>query len=207
MAGETRSNQSVDACARKMEQQKLIRELFGDISDVDGPESAPDDRGPCSSAGLRLPPRVGTSIQTDDATAQFLADPPPARPPRAARLPQRRERLGRRPTLGPPNHLGLHRAGQANPRPRRPACAAVTAPADQPRDPPTTLAANRVTLPTEEMVSIPWTANRVTLPTGETVSVSWTAVFRNRKYQARTVTGVWVLRFDPGGRLQMCRRK
>ncbi|KAL0120493.1 hypothetical protein PUN28_008317 [Cardiocondyla obscurior] len=47
---------------------------------------------------------------------------------------------------------------------------------------------------------------RVKLPTGEVITVPISAVWKNRKFRARTSSGKWLLRFDGDGTLRTCRR-
>ncbi|KAL0116411.1 hypothetical protein PUN28_009798 [Cardiocondyla obscurior] len=47
---------------------------------------------------------------------------------------------------------------------------------------------------------------RVKLPTEEIVDVPVSAVWKNRKFRARTANGRWLLRFEADGTLRTCRR-
>ncbi|KAL0114828.1 hypothetical protein PUN28_011873 [Cardiocondyla obscurior] len=46
----------------------------------------------------------------------------------------------------------------------------------------------------------------IQLPDGTCISVPMSAIRHNRKWQARTATGRWILRFAADGRLTMCRK-
>ncbi|KAL0120367.1 hypothetical protein PUN28_008197 [Cardiocondyla obscurior] len=47
---------------------------------------------------------------------------------------------------------------------------------------------------------------KLRMPTGKTINVPVSAVWKNRKYRARTTSARWLLRFDADGTLCTCRR-
>jgi len=207
-----------------MEQTTLLTELFGDISDLDEaeilrsgitPGPAPGD------PGQRAAPRVGTTIQRGDATARrraaFLADPPnPAKraPRRVAPAAEKTTRPTTDRTPKPPQ-AALRRAyerppGPMGPRPGTPVCAAVTRDRPPGATSPRPVSAPAVPHghpPAAPRARAALADQRFILPNKEEITVPWSAIYRNRKYRARTPSGIWVLRFDPQGNLRMCRRK
>lgn len=195
-----------------------------------GSGSKPGDHRPVPKVGTR----VQRGDTDNRRKAAILIAPIPPRPPRSRRKsapaprnpPTRRAPTtsgalsSRPPDEEPPATTPVtHQPAPAAPEPRPttsaghaalprtpPICAAVTQAATSPatrgrataRKPP---APGPARGPPTTKKPVP-----ILLPTGERILVPHSAVYRNRKFRARTGNARWLLRFDPQGRLRTCRR-
>lgn len=165
--------------ATKRPATPAVHQSRGTPKPAEGPASTQEARPPTGSSGTPRP-RVTPTRPPGTSTSG-------ARPARSR--PERKPQRAAAPTAAP-------------------ACAAISATVTvRSTAAPRTAQADRSVPPGPQRTRSPTGKPLpVSLPTGERVLVPHAAVHRNRKYRARTESGRWLLRFDPQGRLKMCRR-